>query len=127
MDLTQVAALKTNPVAALSFFPVLMVISLMAAGFLWFLQFCFTNTPGFTQYYRALQRIYNNPARPVWLREVMKPLGLCIYCQSAYFAAGVYLYLFGFELVNMLLFIGATYFFIELAARIIYPSPKNED
>lgn len=92
----------------------LMVLSWLSATTSWYLQYLYSWHPIGKRYKRALRWMAYKTRRRPWLQSLTKPLGLCVYCQSTWIAllVGVTM-LTGYDVVLMLLHLGATYFFVE--------------
>lgn len=94
---------------------VLLLLSLMTASLSLFFQECMEPGMIFRRYYLWLTYhwIKNWRKKDRWKRWLLKPLGMCVYCNGTWIAIQFYLYNFG-PGVNILLFIGLNYLWIKL-------------
>jgi hypothetical protein len=94
--------------------------SLMIAGLAYLFQECMKKDMLFRRYYLWLlsKWIKNWRQKDRWRRKafLLQPLGLCIFCNSAWMAIVYYLYAFGVN-PEILLFIGMTFIWVKVLIK----------
>jgi len=93
----------------------LLLFCLTVGGFAMFLQKCYESQMILRRYYLFLNYHYikNWQRDNRYKREILKPLGLCVYCQSTWIALITYPMLFNLD-VYYLLHLGGVYLTIKL-------------
>ncbi len=97
----------------------LVLLCLMIASLGLLFQECMEPGMIFRRYYLWLTYhwIRNWRKKDRWKRWLLKPLGMCVYCNTVWVAIFYYLYRFGFN-VEILLFLGLVYTWIKILKRI---------
>lgn len=95
---------------------------LMIAGLGQFFQLCMHPNMIFRRYYLWLTLLWirNRRKKDRWKRWLLKPLGLCVYCNTTWIAIFYYVYAFGIN-PEILLFIGLVFVWLKVLERIEHP------
>jgi hypothetical protein len=99
---------------------VLLLLSLMTSALSLFIQDCMG--PGMIARRYYLWLIYhwmrNWRKKDRWRRWLLKPLGLCVYCQGAWIAIIAYLYYFGPK-IEIVFLLGMNYLWLKILQKKI--------
>lgn len=106
--------IATEEVAELGLF------SLMTASLSLFIWETFQKEMIFRRYYLLLVYYWIKwrKKKNRWKRQLLKPIGLCIYCMSTWIAIISYIIFLGFK-VDILFFIGINYVVLEILKGVI--------
>ncbi len=108
-------------IVALEGVVVMLGISLMTAGLTLFIQKCFEPEMIFRKWFLLLTWYWIKwwRKKDKWKRPILKPLGLCVYCQMPYISAVVYFLFISYNIPMLFLFIGMCYIWLEIIKKII--------
>lgn len=93
----------------------LLLLSLMTASLSLFFQECMEPGMIFRRYYLFLVYHWIKNWRKVdrWKRHLLKPFGLCVYCNGTFVAMQFFIYFFG-PRIELFLFLGLNYLWIKI-------------
>jgi len=97
----------------------LLLYYLTIGGFSMFLQKCYEKEMILRRYYLFLTYLWIRNWRHSdrWKRKILKPLGLCVYCQSFWIVLITYPIIFNID-IYYIISIGGVYTIIELINKI---------
>lgn len=97
---------------------------LMVSGIVLYLQECYKSGMVFRRWYVLLTYywIKNWRKSDRWKRKILKPLGLCVWCQLFWLHLIVYLMTFTFDFFKFVMLLSITY----LITKIIYVNTEQK-